>query len=194
MATKPRKKSSKSLLKGGVDKLRKLTRAETIKATGNPNTRTVLYASKDAKKITKRTPTVSERQYDKAVTGKSREQAVKERSVNPLLYKSAASRDTADKIKAEGAYRAEFLQRVEEDARNRTKVKKAGGKNKGAPSFTVRRTTALTALEDRAKRLRGEHIPDGRYQQMMDYSAHYNDPRIELMRGSPKVKGSRILI
>jgi hypothetical protein len=193
MATKLRKKSSKSLLKRGADKLRKLTRAETIKATGNPNTRTVLYASKDAKKITRRTPTVSERQYDKAITGKIREQAVKECSENPLLYKSAATRETAEKIKAEGAYRAEFLQRMEEDA-NRTKVSKAGGKKKGAPSFIVRRATAITALEDRAKRLRGEHIPDGRYQQMMDYSAHYNDPRVEVMRGSPKVKGSRIVI
>jgi hypothetical protein len=89
-------------------------------------------------------------------------------------------------------FSASFLERIQADARNESRVLKAVGKNKGDVSFVVRRATALTALQNRAKRLRGEHIPDGEYQAMMDYMAHYNDPYYILTRGSPDVKGSRI--
>jgi hypothetical protein len=86
----------------------------------------------------------------------------------------------------------EFLARVEQDANKGTLIRKAGGKNKGKPSLRVRRSTAIEALDNRNRRLRGEHIPDGEYQAMMDYMAHYNDTFYEIMRGSPKVKGARI--
>lgn len=85
-----------------------------------------------------------------------------------------------------------FLQQTRANARRKTSVYKNAGKKAGRNSFLVRNSSAERALANRAKRLRGEHIPNGEYQQMMDYMAHYRDPYYRLMRGSPNVKGQRI--
>jgi hypothetical protein len=66
--------------------------------------------------------------------------------------------------------------------------------NKGKTSLVVRQKSAVEALENRRRRLQGEHIPDGEYQAMLDYMAHYNDPHYEVLRGSPDIKGSRIAV
>jgi hypothetical protein len=85
-------------------------------------------------------------------------------------------------------FTAHFLASVRADIANGTLIKKAGGKNRGKVSLRVRSDSATAAFENRRKRLAGEHIPDGEYQAMLDYMAHYNDPYYELLRGSPTLK------
>jgi hypothetical protein len=185
--------------------LRRATPAENVRLGFTPKARHYVKAS--VKRVTKNTPSLSARAYEtkrsKALYGVTPERATKERASNPLLYKSAQSRDAAEKTKRtyerkretkleQQSFDAQFLKRIERDAVARLRISKAAGKRKGQASFIVNRITAVRALENRRKRLRGEHIPDGEYQQMMDYMAHYNDPYYELMRGSPDIKGSRI--
>jgi hypothetical protein len=105
--------------------------------------------------------------------------------------KTVTNRRVASQARSQ-EFTAQFLAKVQADIANGTLIKKAGGKNRGKVSLRVRSDSATAALENRRKRLAGEHIPDGEYQAMLDYMAHYNDPYYELLRGSPDVKGSRI--
>jgi hypothetical protein len=105
--------------------------------------------------------------------------------------KTATNKRAASQARSQG-FTAQFLAKVQADIANGTLIKKAGGKNRGNVSLRVRSDSATAALENRGKRIAGEHIPDGEYQAMLDYMAHYNDPYYELLRGSPDVKGSRI--
>jgi hypothetical protein len=104
---------------------------------------------------------------------------------------TATNKRVARQVRSQ-EFTAHFLAKVQADISKGALIKKAGGKNKGKASLRVRSDSATAALENRRKRLAGEHIPDGEYQAMLDYMAHYNDPYYELLRGSPDVKGSRI--
>jgi hypothetical protein len=119
---------------------------------------------------------------------------VEERRSNAAIHRNViASPGTRVARQARAQeFTSHFLASVRADIANRTLVMKAGGKNTGKPSLRVRSDTATTAIENRRRRLAGEHIPDGEYQAMLDYMAHFNDPYYELLRGSPDVKGSRI--
>jgi hypothetical protein len=119
---------------------------------------------------------------------------VEERRSNAAIHRKViASRSTRVARQAPSQeFTAQFLASVRADIANGTLIKKAGGKNRGIVSLKVRSNTAKAALENRRKRLEGEHIPDGEYQAMLDYMSHYNDPYYEILRGSPDVKGSRI--
>ncbi len=176
------------------------------------NTNTKLLVPKTQKRVTKNTKAIPQSVL-KAVSrtrGAKREKTLEKAASKIVSLDNAASKQTVQRQKRRdaaitktekqstarkvGAFPEEFLIRVKADAANRTRVAKADGKNKGAVAFIVRNDTALTALDNRAKRLQGKHIPDGEYQAMMDYMAHYNDPYYQLMRGSPDVKGARITI
>jgi hypothetical protein len=104
---------------------------------------------------------------------------------------TAAQKGIARRARAD-SFPARFVEQARLDAAKGTRIVKAGGKDKDKPSLRVRVNTASEALENRKKRLSGEHIPDGEYQAMLDYMAHYNDPFYERLRNSPDVKGSRI--
>jgi hypothetical protein len=117
---------------------------------------------------------------------------VQERRSNAAIRRTVSLAPQQGIVARARDFSKEFLARVEQDANKGTLIRKAGGKNKGKPSLGVRRSFAIEALDNRNRRLRSEHIPDGEYQAMMDYMAHCNDPFYEIMRGSPKVKGARI--
>jgi hypothetical protein len=181
----------------------------------SPNTK--LLVPKTLKRVTKNTEAIKPSELKKV--GKSRgakREKLLERAASKIVKLDKASsqqtvkrqkrRDT-EFVKAEKStatqkgitrraradnFPAYFTDRMLADAAKKTRIDKAGGKNKGKPSLVVRRKSATDALENRAKRLRGEHIPDGEYQAMLDYMAHYNDPFYERLRASPDVKGSRI--
>jgi hypothetical protein len=129
---------------------------------------------------------------DKAAT----QQTVKRRKRRDTEFSSAekqtATNNSATRRARNQEFTADFLAKMQADIARGTAIKKAGGKNKGKRSLIVRSDTAMSALENSRKRLNGEHIPDGEYQAMSDYVAHYNAPFYELLRGSPHVKGSRI--
>lgn len=181
------------------------------------NTNTKLLVPKRQKHVAKKTQTIPQSVLNAVskTRGAKRDKALELAASKIVALDKAASAQTVKRQKRRDAalekvaeqrraqpsaprkgetFPAYFLERVKADAAKRTRIEKADGKNKGSVSFVIRNNTAVAALENRTKRLRGEHIPDGEYQAMMDYMAHYNDPYYTLMRGSPDVKGSRIVI
>jgi hypothetical protein len=45
----------------------------------------------------------------------------------------------------------------------------------------------------RRRKLAGEHIPDGDWQQFIDYARRLKDPQYELLRGSPAAFGFSLI-
>jgi hypothetical protein len=192
-----------------------VSRNELTRVGLSPNTK--LLVPKTLKRVTKKTAAIKPSELSKVAKtrGTKRDKAL-ERAASKIvsLDKSAsqqtvrrqkrrdtefsnAERTTATSKRAvrqerNQEFTARFLDKVRVDIARGTLIKKAGGKNNGKLSPRPRSDSAATALENRRKRLAGEHIPDGEYQAMLDYMAHYNDPYYELLRGSPDVKGSRI--
>jgi hypothetical protein len=215
MATKRR--TLRTILQGSASRkaLRFVSKDELTRVGLGPNTK--LLVPKTLKRVTKKTAAIKPSELKKV--GKSRgakREKLLERAASKIIKLDKASsqqtvkrqkRHDAEFIKAEKStatqkgvtrraradnFPAYFMDQVLADAAKRTRIDKAGGKNKGKHSLVVRRKSASDALENRAKRLRGAHIPDGEYQMMLDYSAHYNDPYYERLKASPDVKGSRI--
>jgi len=157
------------------------------------------YVLKSIRKLTKRTHTTSARERETLRVKQeyglaSPEVATRARRDKALSYKSAAAQETAARNRKDttSRYTQTFLAATTRDARVGVRINKADGKRKGRVSFKVKEDTAAEALANRASRLRGEFIPDGEYQMMLDYSAHYGDPFYEFMRGSPKDKTGNI--
>jgi hypothetical protein len=181
----------------------------------SPNTK--LLVPKTLKRVTKKTVAIKPSELSKAskVRGSKRDKALERAATKITSLDKAASQQTvrgqkrrdtsfanAEKQTATqkgiarrartDSFPARFVEQARLDAAKGTRIVKAGGKDKDKPSLRVRVNTASEALENRKKRLSGEHIPDGEYQAMLDYMAHYNDPFYERLRASPDVKGSRI--
>jgi hypothetical protein len=194
---------------------RLVTRDELTRVGLNPNTK--LLVPKLLKRVTKKTAAIKpselskvaktrgakrdkalERAAAKIVTldKSASQQIVKRQKRRNTEFSSAQEKTVANKRAVRQArnqeFTADFLARVQRDIAKGTPIAKAGGKNKGKRSLRVRSDSAAQAFENRRKRLAGEHIPDGEYQAMLDYMAHYHNPYFELLRGSPDVKGSRI--
>jgi hypothetical protein len=193
---------------------RLVSRHELTRVGLNPNTK--LLVPKTLKRVTPRTVAIRPSELSKVAKtrGAKREKALEraaskivnlDKTASQQTVKRQKRRDTefgrpdkiaTDKRAASQArpheFTAQFLAKVQADIANGTLIKKAGGKNRSKVSLRVRSDSATAAFENRRKRLAGEHIPDGEYQAMLDYMAHYNDPYYELLRGSPDVKGSRI--
>jgi hypothetical protein len=194
---------------------RLISRDELTRVGLSPNTK--LLVPKTLKRVTLKTVAIKPSELSKVAKtrGAKREKALEraaskivslEKTASQQIVKRQKRRDTefskAEKKTATNKrvasqprsqeFTAQFLAKVQADIANGTLIKKAGGKNRGTVSLRVRSDSATAAFENRRKRLSGEHIPDGEYQAMLDYMAHYNDPYYELLRGSPDVKGSRI--
>ena len=158
------------------------------------------YVLKSVRKVTKRTSSISARAHETLRTRQEYgfakpEIATLARSHKALGYKTAAQGEAVAKAaitRENKAFVSSFLQSTLRDAASGVRVRKAGGKGKGQLSFRVKVDTAGEALRNRDKRLKGEFIPDGEYQQMLDYLAHYNDRAYDLLRGSPKDKTGNI--
>jgi hypothetical protein len=192
-----------------------VTRDELTRQGLNPNTK--LLVPKELKRFTKKSPAIKSSDLSKVAKtrGVKREKAL-ERAAPKIVNadklatqqtvkrqkrrdtqfsnaeKTTATSKRAVKQQRNQEFTTNFLASVQRDITRGTLIKKAGGKNKGKASLRARNDSAAQALENRRKRLAGEHIPDGEYQAMLDYMAHYNAPFYELLRGSPDVKGSRI--
>ena len=77
--------------------------------------------------------------------------------------KTTATNKRAVRQERPKEFTALFIAKVQADVARGTSIKKAGGKNRGKFSLRVRNDSAMQALENRRKRLAGEHIPDGEY-------------------------------
>jgi hypothetical protein len=192
-----------------------VSRDELTRVGLSPNTK--LLVPKTHKRVTLKTVAIKPSELSKVakVRGAKREKALERAASKIVSLDKTASQQTVNRQKRRDtefskvekktatnkrvasqprshAFTAQFLAKVQADIANGTLIKKANGKNRGKVSLRVRSDSATAALENRSKRIAGEHIPDGEYQAMLDYMAHYNDPYYELLRGSPDVKGSRI--
>jgi hypothetical protein len=215
MATKRR--TLRTILQNTASRkaFRFVTRDELTRVGLSPNTK--LLVPKTLMRVTKKTAAIKPSELKKVAKtrGVKRDKALEraaskivklDKTASQQIVKRQKRRDTefskAEKTTATNRRSAtqtraqqfdrEFLAKVQGDISKGTPIKRAGGKRKGQASLIARSDTASRALENRRKRLAGEHIPDGEYQAMLDYMAHYNDPHYELLRGSPDVKGSRI--
>ena len=192
---------------------RLVSRHELTRVGLSPNTK--LLVPKTLKRVTSKTAAIKPSELSKVARtrGAKREKALERAASKIVSLDKTASQQTVNRQKRRDTefskveqtnkrvasqprrsqeFTAQFLVKVQADIANGTLIKKAGGKNRGKISLRVRSDSATAAFENRRKRLAGEHIPDGEYQAMLDYMAHYNDPYYELLRGSPDVKGSRI--
>ncbi len=175
-----RRHSSTSLLKASVraDTLRPATKTEKAKLGYTGKAR--IFIRKDASRITKRTPMISERQFDRKATGLIREKASEARRFGGLDYKTAAARETAAK-----SGDARLLRKVESSQGQFIPTANPSRKHKGR-GFKLQDGAIERFERNRPRKLRGEEIPDGEWHEMMDIAARFNDARIAQLRLSPK--------
>jgi hypothetical protein len=215
MATKRR--TLRTILQGSASRkaLRLVSKDELTRVGLSPNTK--LLVPKTLKRVTLKTATIKPSELSKVAKarGAKREKLLQRAASKIVSVNKTATQQTVKRQKRRDTqlssdttsssakkranrqarsqeFTAEFLAKVQADIARGAVIEKAGGKNKGKRLLKVRSDTARQALENSRKRLNGEHIPDGEYQAMLDYMAHYNAPYYEILRGSPDVKGSRI--
>jgi hypothetical protein len=215
MATK--RHTLRTILQGSASRkaLRLVSKDELTRVGLSPNTK--LLVPKTLQRVTLKTVTIKPAELSKAAKarGPKRDKLLQRAASKIVGVDKTATQQTVRRQKRRGntfanaekitattkcavrqqrnrKFTADFIAKVQADIARGTLIKKAGGKDKGKASLRVRNDSATQALENSCKRLAGQHIPDGEYQAMLDYMAHYDAPFYELLRGSPDVKGSRI--
>lgn len=164
----------------------RLTPEQNVKAGFSPKARR--YAVKGVR-ITKSTPTISARQHETKraaeLFGLSPEQATEARRQGAIDYSSAAQRERVAKAKRtrdENAFvkRVEAAERAGERVANHSPDPLRHGR-----SWRTRRGSAERIRELRRRKLAGEFIPDGEWQELIDYADRFEDPEAAKLRGSP---------
>ena len=169
---------------------RRLSPVENVKAGFSPKARR--YVKRDVSRIGKRAATISHRQHE-TVRTKERyhiatpELATEARKRGALNYSSLVQRESVAKaaVTREGKkYRAALEARDEQyiEANNPRR------RRERVPYYSG---CYQRYLENRRKKLNGEYIPDGDWQQMMDIARAVGDARAQLLRGSPGAFGFR---
>jgi len=156
------------------------------------------YVLKDAKRVTKATPTISARQYETkkahALFGLSPEQSTEARRQRAISYVSADQRQRVEKAAV-----------TREETKVVAEIKKFRASDERVPSYSPdkRRHGASYSISADAERryrairrrkLAGEHIPDGEWHWFIDYARRFKDPRYELLRGSPGAFGFSLIV
>jgi hypothetical protein len=161
-----------------------LSGAENIQAGFSPTARR--YARKDSTRISKRTPTISHRRYETLRTKErygvaTPELATEARKRGALRYSSALQREnvakaaiTREQTKYKAALEVRQGQYIEANnpRRKRERVR-------------ISEAAISRYLENRRKKLSGDFIPEGAYQEMLDIAHAVGDVRAEILRGSP---------
>ncbi len=169
---------------------RRLSPAENIEAGFSPKARR--YVPKWIKRATKRTATISARQHETLRTNErygiaTPELATEARKHRTLNYSSAVQRENVAKaaVTREGKkYRAAL------EARDGQYIE-ANNPRRRRERVHITAVAIERYLENRRKKLNGEYIPEGDWQQMMDIARAVGDARGELLRGSPGAFGFR---
>jgi hypothetical protein len=167
---KTTRRSSPSLLKPSVtpDQLKR------VRIGGK-----VRFVSREVERVTRRTASISERQFRKKETGLSNERAAEARAHGGLEYKTAQARETAAKVGDTRVKRQIQKSLGERVPTNNPRRRKGRGF-----SLTAERVERIE--RNRERKLQGEYIPDGEWQEMVDTAAKFKDARLPILRLSPK--------
>jgi hypothetical protein len=169
---------------------RRLAPAENVKAGFSAKARR--YVKKDVSRIGKRTATISHRQHETLRTKEryhiaTPEFATEARKRGALKYSSAVQRESV----AKAAFTREGKKyRIALEARDGQYIE-ANNPRRRRERVHITAAAIERYLENRRKRLNGEFIPEGDWQQMMDIARAVGDARGELLRGSPGAFGFR---
>jgi hypothetical protein len=189
MARRPHNRSGRKRPLSFRD-FRRLSPAENIEAGSSPKARR--YVPKWIKRATKRTATISARQYETLRTNKryhiaTPELATEARKRGALSYSSAVQRESVAKAantREEKRYHAELTNKVGHHIDINNPNRRRHGSQARITTASVDRY-----LDNRRKKLAGEYIPDGEYQEMMDQARAVKDARLDLLRASPTTIG-----
>jgi hypothetical protein len=167
---------------------RRLSPAENTKAGFSPTARR--YVPKDINRIGKRAATISHRQHETLRTKEryhiaTPELATEARKRGALNYTSAVQRERVAKA---AITREEKKYRFALEARDGQYIE-ANNPRRRRERVHITAAAIGRYLENRRKKLNGEHIPEGDWQQMMDIARAVGDARGELLRGSPGAFG-----
>jgi len=173
----------------------RLTPEQNVKLGYSPKARH--YVLKTVRRVTKATPTISARQVE---TKRARElykltpeQATKARRQGAIRYTSADQRERVAKA---------AITREENKVIAEIKKLRASGETVPSNSPDQRRHGRFYSItpdaerryrDVRRRKLAGEHIPDGDWQQFIDYARRLKDPQYELLRGSPAAFGFSLI-
>ena len=173
----------------------RLTPKQNVKLGFSPKARH--YVLKEAKRLSKTTPTISARQFEtkraRELFSLAPERATEARRRGAISYLSAEQRERV----AKAAITREENKVVAEIKR----MQAAGGHvpSNSPDKFRHGRFHPVTPdaerryREIRRRKLAGEHIPDGEWHWFIDYARRFKDPRYELLRGSPGAFGFSLI-
>ena len=168
---------------------RRLSPAENVKSGFSPKARR--YAPNDVNQMGKRTATIRARQYETLRTKEryriaTPELATEARKQGAISYSSAVQREAVAKA---AVTREEKKYRSNLEARTGEYITVNNPRRRHRERVHISEVAIGRYLENRRKKLHGEHIPDGEWQQMMDVAQAVGDARSELLRGSPGAFG-----
>ena len=163
----------------------RLTPEQNVKLGFTPKARH--YVLKGTKRLTKATPTISAREYEKKkakeLHGLTPEQATEARKHGAVDYVTAEQRERVSKAAT---------------TREETKIAKAVNAGEGGEILSntpkpkthgkylhIRPGMGQWYRKMRRAKLAGETIPDGDWHAMIDLAKHYNDPKYAVLRSSP---------
>jgi hypothetical protein len=151
------------------------------------------YIPKEVRRVTKRTPTISARQYE---TKKASEFY----NLTPELATEARRQHAIPYVSADQRERVARAALTREENRVVADIKRLQASGKSVPSYSPDKRrhgrfhpatpqAERRYREIRRRKLAGEHIPDGEWHWFIDYARRFKDPRYELLRGSPAAFG-----
>jgi len=173
---------------------RRLTPQENIKAGHTLLARH--YVLKITKHVTKKTSTISARQYRKKQEHErhgvaSPEIATRAREAGTILYRSGRAAETASKIRR-SAYVKRLHREILKAAQNGERINEysgpgeikrdRSGKRRG---FKAQVWHANYVEDLRERKLTGEELDNGDWHMMMDYAERFKDPARHILRASP---------
>ncbi len=151
------------------------------------------YVLKNAKRVTKATPTISARQFEtkhaRELYNLTPEKATEARAAGAIRYVSADQRERV----AKAAITREETKVVAEikklDASGERVPSNSPDKRRHGSGYPISADAERRYRSIRRRKLAGEHIPDGEWHWFIDYARRFKDPRYELLRGSPGAFG-----
>ena len=161
---------------------RMLSPCENVKAGFTRTARR--YVRADIKRVAKAVKTISYRKFIKQTKDATPEQLAREHLSGVRPYVSQARREQAAKTRA-----AAELKRVVKkiDRLDMVRNMSPNDRRGGGKTWHLLPDTRARFLEDRAAKLRGEEIPEGRWHSMMDVAKAIDDPALNRLMTSPVV-------
>jgi hypothetical protein len=170
-------RSSITLLKAPRSALRRMTADEKRRAGISAGADYFIDASKPFRKNAPRITVSRKKDFD---AGVSHSKAAKLREQGLLNYKSAAARENAAKAKP----KLREIQRLKKKVLEVRAVSRPPSSRNRAPTYRTSDTARRNYWRLRNRKLRGEHLDDGDWHQMIDIANATNDPALSRLMKS----------